>query len=261
MYIRNCPSCNKKLQYKGKLAYDNAQLKKICCISCAKAGNKKSIASSPEQWIRICDECSTVRKYKSYRAWFNSKNIKYCISCTQKHHAGHPHSKQHKEYMSKLMTGRSVTWKDKISASHWSKNELLRKQIIENHSLHMAELIAQGKLLPHKNRGFKYGNYVKKTGEVEYYRSSYELKRMIELDADMSVANWTTKHGIHIPYVINDVKKNYIPDFLIEYVSGRVVLEEVKGYIKDNEVHQKKLEVATTWAVKNNCEYIVNFMR
>ena len=238
-----------------------AELKKICCLSCAKAGNKKSIKNSPEKWIRICGECKSIRNYKSYRAWFNSKNIKYCISCTQKHHAGHPHTEEHKEYMSKLMTGRDVTWRDKISASHWSKNKELRKKIIENHSLHMAELISQGKLLPHKNRGFKYGSYVKKSGKIEHYRSSYELKRMIELDNDESVINWTVKHGICIPYTIDDSKKNYTPDFLIEYISGKIVLEEVKGYVNNVEMHEKKILAATDWANKKNYEYVVNYMR
>lgn len=261
MYIRNCPSCKKEIFYKGKQAYYSAEKKNICCISCAKAGNKKSIKNSPEKWIRICDECKSIRKYKSYRAWFNSKNIKYCVSCAQKNHVGHLHTEEHKEYMSKLMTGRVVTWKDKISASHWSKNKELRKKIIENHSAHMAELIAQGKLLPHKNRGFKYGSYVKKSGEIEYYRSSYELERMIQLDNDSSVINWTVKHGIRIPYTINGIKKNYLPDFLIEYANGRIVLEEVKGYIKDKEIHQKKVEAASVWVEQKNYEYVINFMR
>lgn len=261
MYKRNCPCCNKEILYKGKQAYNNAIVYNKNCMSCAKAGNKISIKHLPEKWVRRCEKCGIDRKYKSYRSWHGARNSNKCNSCAQKEVGGYPHTEKHKEYMRKKMQGRVITWNDKIANSHWSKNKELRKKIIENHSNHMSELVSSGKLLPSKNRGFKYGKYVKSNGEVEYYRSSYEFERMLELDNDKNVANWTVRHGIKIPYVFCGISKNYLPDFKIEYIDGSVVIEEVKGYIKDIDQHNEKVKVANVWANSNGYTYTVNFMK
>ena len=218
------------------------------------------ISSDSSKWFTICQMCGVERRYKSYRSWLNSKKILFCRSCTQKNHSGHKHTSEHKEYMRKLMKGRKITWGDKISKSHWSKNPKVRKRVIEEHSNRMANLISSGKILPSKNRGFKYGHYITKDGNTEYYRSSYELKRMIELDEDNSVVSWTTKHGIHISYVMDGIKKNYLPDFLIHY-HDKIVLEEVKGWINDEEKHKCKVSAAKKWCKEKNYVYKVNYMR
>jgi hypothetical protein len=264
MYTRNCPICNKILTYKGKSAYESALLNQKKCISCAKSGNKLSVKRIPELWIRECVNCGVSKKFKSHATWYNScKAIKEwkCKSCVLLGKPGHPHTEEHKKYMSDKLKNRKVTWNKKIADSHWSKNEELRKTIIENHSSHMATLIASGKILPNKNKGFKYGHYVNKFGNVEYYRSSYELKRMKELDNDTNVATWTTRHNIKIPYIFNGLQKNYIPDFKIEYISKKIVIEEVKGYINDKDMYDAKVKAAQQWAKINGCMYVVNFMK
>jgi hypothetical protein len=167
----------------------------------------------------------------------------------------------HKDYMRKLMTGRKITWSEKIANSHWSKDPNKRKNIIERHSNYMGELISSGKLCPSNNKSFVCGHYKKNSGELEYYRSSYELKRMVELDNDPSVVCWTTKHGIKIPYTQDGINHNYIPDFYIEYSNGSIIIEEVKGWISDQKKHQCKVESAIKWCRLNNYDYIVNFMR
>jgi hypothetical protein len=37
--------------------------------------------------------------------------------------------------------------------------------------------------------------------------------------------------------------------------------EEVKGYVNNVEMHEKKILAATDWANKKNYEYVVNYMR
>lgn len=63
---------------------------------------------------------------------------------------------------------------------------------------------------------------------------------MKKLDDDINVLSWTKKHSIVIKYKHDGILKSYIPDFLIEYVDGSKIIEEVKGYIEDIEVFKLK---------------------
>ena len=91
-----------------------------------------------------------------------------------------------------------------------------------NLSISRSKLIAEGKINPKRNF-YKQGWYVTKTGNKEWFGSSYEEKRMKQLD-DMGV-KWTKNHGIRIPYTDNNGRKrNYVPDFLI----NDKIIEEVK---------------------------------
>jgi len=104
------------------------------------------------------------------------------------------------------------------------------------------------------NTKFKHGHYTSKiSGIKEFYGSSYELKRMKQLDK--MVVNWTKKHGIRIEYLDKNNKiRCYIPDFLIE----NKIIEEVKPLVlvnsKMNNNIFKKL-AAEKYCKKNNLEY------
>jgi hypothetical protein len=70
-----------------------------------------------------------------------------------------------------------------------------------------------------------------KTGQTEFYDSTYELRRFVALDASPLVKTWTKKHGIRISYRYKKSKKKYLPDILVEYNDGRKFLEEIKGFV------------------------------
>jgi len=96
----------------------------------------------------------------------------------------------------------------------------------------------------------KQGWYITKNGNNEYYDSSYELKRMKQLD-NMNVT-WTKKHGIRIPYIVDGKLKNYIPDFLVE----NRILEEVKPKsLLNNRINKIKFKFAIQFAKDNGYEY------
>jgi hypothetical protein len=103
------------------------------------------------------------------------------------------------------------------------------------------------------------GYYVsKKTNQEEYYHSSYELIRMQELDMDSDVLTWTKKHKICIHL---EGKHWYIPDILIEYVNNEKVLEEIKGYIRDEDLFNKQIEAAKKYCEEKNIIYKINYMK
>lgn len=103
----------------------------------------------------------------------------------------------------------------------------------------------------------KRGHYVSiKTGKKEYFQSSYEKDKMVELDNDENVLDWTKKHYITIKY---RKYNNYLPDFFITFKNGKKVLEEIKGYINDDQRFIDKSIAALEYCKKNNIEYKITF--
>lgn len=105
----------------------------------------------------------------------------------------------------------------------------------------------------------KCGDYISLKTEIkEWYQSSWELIRMIELDENENVKHWTKKHKICIKL---GNQKYYIPDFLIEFNDGTKLLEEVKGYVRNQELFELKNIKAEEYIKNNNIDnYVVNFM-
>lgn len=103
------------------------------------------------------------------------------------------------------------------------------------------------------NRGYYKSE---KTGKMEYFQSSYEKTRMMEYDRDKNVKFWTKKHEFVIVYGNG---KRYYPDFFIEYIDGKLKIEEIKGYIKDEESFVKKSTSALEFFAKNGMEYDIIF--
>lgn len=63
----------------------------------------------------------------------------------------------------------------------------------------------------------------------ENYDSDLEKYYMVELEGMPGVKSWTKKHNIKIPYNFLFIKRNYLPDFLVEFNDGSKELHETKG--------------------------------
>jgi hypothetical protein len=78
------------------------------------------------------------------------------------------------------------------------------------------------------NRGKLIGLKRSPYGE-ELYDSDLEKYYMVELEGMPGVKTWTKKHNIKIPYCFFFIKRNYIPDFLVELNDGSKEIHETKG--------------------------------
>jgi len=78
------------------------------------------------------------------------------------------------------------------------------------------------------NRGKLLGLKRSPYGE-ELYDSDLEKYYMVELEGMPGVKTWTKRHNIKIPYRFFFIKRNYIPDFLIELNDGSKEIHETKG--------------------------------
>lgn len=90
------------------------------------------------------------------------------------------------------------------------------------------------------------------------YASSFELIRMKYLDTHPDVKQWTNQHGIVIPYTVNHKKRSYVPDFMVITNRGTFI-EEVKGWIREQNTHLAKFAAATEFCASRGWSYRVLF--
>jgi len=139
----------------------------------------------------------------------------------------------------------SLTFKERASQGLYdftTRNENLSKAI--------TKLYLEG--------GFKWsvGDYTSsKTGEVIFYRSSWELEYAKMLDTNAAVTTWDYE-PFAIKYVIGTKQHNYVPDFLVTYVDDTKELVEVKPPSLDStNVNRAKRLAALELCNKNGWSY------
>lgn len=159
------------------------------------------------------------------------------------------HTEEHKQYMRELLTGRNVTWNDKIKESHWSNKSHEEVQDI------VARIM--DKRGPMRNQYEQDWRTSIKTGEEMFYLSSYERRRMEHLDVDERVSTFTNRHGIRLTYELDGELHTYIPDLLVTYDDGSIVLEEVKGYVQDERVFAAKNAAAIEYCSEHGWNFRV----
>lgn len=154
---------------------------------------------------------------------------------------------------------KSEEYKHKFRENHWcdsNKSIKIKEKISETRG----KLISEGKIVFSPNNGYKHGYYVSnKMTQSFYYRSSYELIRFNQLELDENVVEYTIHHGISLEYEINGKTKHYVPDILITYKDGHMVLEEIKGWVRDVMVFNLKCDVAKKYCNSNNIEFKIVF--
>ena len=106
------------------------------------------------------------------------------------------------------------------------------------------------------NRGI-YESPAKSPYNFEQYDSDLERLMMGKLERDSEVAKWQKRHGISIPWIdSHGRKRNYRPDFLVEYTDGRKVIIEVKNpALFDSPAVLRKRSAAQEWCRRRGMTY------
>lgn len=266
---KNCKCCDKPFKtYKKKQLY--------CSKLCSQCDKRE------EKIVKVCEFTGCTNTFEVLP---NSKK-KFCSTqCQHNWQKYHQLSENNGNYGKENKWGKHdektrLLISDKISKS-WEKDERVVKHnkarnnfklingYLPTSSPSAREKISEqnakryldtGHLTTYKNceKGY-YDN--KKTGNKEYYHSSWEKKLMIELDNNINVISWTKKHGIIIKYKHDGIMKSYIPDFLIVYSNGMKIIEEVKGYIDNVDVFLLKKVACEMYCLENGLTYKINFMK
>jgi len=235
IFKRDCPQCNKELTYKTKLGYNRRNDGNKVCRSCSKIGK----ILSPEHKAKISDGLNNSQKFKDgmKRATdsgiFKGKNNGF-------------YGKIHSDRTLNIL--REKCGREGEDNGFYGKNHTVESRA--SMSLTRSNKIASGELQIYAKNGGYYKSI--KTGITEHYDSYLELLRMQQMDNDNYNSNWTKKHKIRIGYAYNSLKYNYVPDFLVTYISGDISIDEVKGYDQRSKV---KLEALKTYAIDNSIKY------
>jgi len=95
----------------------------------------------------------------------------------------------------------------------------------------------------------------KKGGRI-YCASLWEKRRCEALDSESLVLSYQ-KHPFSIPYFLDGVAHIYFPDFLVQFADGRRVLEEVKGWVRNETVWKAKKIAARRFCKRHGLTFTI----
>lgn len=84
-----------------------------------------------------------------------------------------------------------------------------------------------------------------------YDTKTWEQAAASTLDAHPRVRRWVKNDhlGFVVPYRKDGIRRNYLPDFIIEFGDGQFLVVEIKGQIGDGEI---KAAAAQRWCAAVN---------
>jgi len=259
-FIRNCPSCRKKIEYTNKKNRNQAERKKQNCGSCS----QKEVSKRPEIILEY------KRKREEYKIKYlgegnpfygkkHSQETRKKISDSQKKldKKNNP-IYQCKEFKEKVrrpgklngMYGRSFydVWVEK-----YGKNEADRKMDIHRKGMSIRASgknnSMYGKPSP-KGSGNGWSGWYKKW----YFRSLKELSYMINV-IEKKGHKWESAENkkFYIKYINYDGdERTYRPDFLL---NDKILIEVKPKELMETPSNIRKKEAAIEFCKKNNLEY------
>ena len=207
------------------------------------ASKKEYLAEHPEvalEKVRLMNETShTVEsnKKRTDSRWSKEENhIKQSIS-SKKMHENNPQLKE-------IVGNKVKQWHQSLSSED-------RKEIYGDQ---WKDKISESITNKYLDGGFEWsrGQYFStKMKESFYYRSSWELTYMKQLDEISDVVSWKYE-PFWIPYLKDGEKHRHIPDFLIEFVDGRKEIHEVGVKKLKEEKFAEKIAAIKDFCIKNN---------
>lgn len=96
----------------------------------------------------------------------------------------------------------------------------------------------------------------------ERYDSDMERKMMVRLEGDPEVVKWQKRHTVSIQWIDTQGKRrNYRPDFIVEYADGRKTIIEVKDPSRvDSPSVRRKRSAAEEWCRKRGMSYEIAYI-
>jgi hypothetical protein len=234
---------------------------------------------SKKKQIKIVKECEFTGCTKTFEKLPNGLKIFCSRDCQvewQKYSQlgeNNPNYGNRKPNMFKHTDNAKKIIKQKVKES-WGKKERLEKHLaffdkhrLENGSMdwHTDEFrnkisIANANRISNGLNVFCDGEYFSyKTKQLEFYDSSWELLRMVELDDNEDVKFWTKKHKIYVEYEFNGRVSRHIPDFYIINNDGKILIEEIKGWSRGDDKLKSQIMAIKKYCNDRNIQYSINF--
>ncbi len=231
MYTRQCANCEFKLFYCTKKTFSVAVRNNSKCKKCIGISQRRK-----NLFTRNCPRCDRLIEYQTTKNCKRAIEKKsFCKNCAMKKPnplKGTCRSEitKHKCRIGNLGKKRSVESRQKMSESR-------------------ATGIANGTIKT--NRFCKRSIYFStKSNEIFYADSMLEKFYMTLLDADSNILTWTKRHKIKIPYIVENIIRNYVPDFFITFKNDSCAIHEVKGI--EDDISRIKHKVLLEYCINNN---------
>jgi len=230
-----CENCGKKL-----ILSESDRKEKYCSQECYKEHQKDRLA---EQCRRIGKECAE-KISKTKKEKFESGELVHPW-------IGKNHTQKTKNKISKARNKYYEThdgyWKGKklSEESKEKMSETRTRKWINGEYDHIKKSWAKGK------------HYSKKSGRKMVYRSSWELAYMKYLDQNDNVISYDSE-CLRIPYYdINKHIRHYIPDFVVQYKTGKYIEEIKPQCFRETVTNKNKYKSARQYCKENNIKFRV----
>lgn len=272
LYFDRVHRCSKKCTYESLSGFGvrGADIVDVNCATCGKQDRIYACSFGDHKWG--CWFCSRdcYAKYRSEHKELYAENIaamqtsevqvRATITRQRRIASGeiqHPRlGKRHSEETKDIIRQRRIENPligEKNGMYGRKHTESAKESMSEKH----AELLVNGLQKPYGNNS-RHGTYksVKCQREI-YYRSSWELAVMKYLDTNMLVSSWDYE-CMRIPYMYNNHKRWYVPDFFVSFSDGQKQLWEIKPKeFIDSERNKCKSFAANLWCEQNAIKYFI----
>lgn len=221
MFERHCPTCNREIRYKNESSCQYAEKRHTECRPCFTTHNNPF--RGRQHSAETKELIASLKRGKKH-----TLEARQHMSEAHQGERNHFYGKKHSDETKALLCEKGKRFRGEANPFFGKKHTPeTRTRMSKSRSAG----IASGRIVNTNGFGRK-GWFVTKCGEQFYFDSKLEQFRMLQLEADSSITNWTKRHGIKIPYTHDGKSMMFVPDFLIQCADGHIVLEEVKGHDK-----------------------------
>lgn len=250
-YIRNCPKCNKEIEYKNKNCLNVALKNNKPCSSCAAILRLKKYGKNQKFVDRYATKGKNIGKNNAFYGKTHTKETKQKLAVVDK---GYTQTQEFRD-KSKLigknngMYGKSVY---DVWIGRYGKEEADKKlnDLREKHKINSA---GKNNSMYSKPTPQGSGNGWSGWYNSFYFRSLRELSYIVNLDKQNK--KWSSAEKIRIPYVNWDGKeRTYAPDFLVE---DKILVEIKPTKLRETKSVQLKKEAAEKYCKDKNLEYLL----
>lgn len=265
-YSKVCKTCGTKFYKKKCSSLKIWENRIFCSLKCRRngKGKPKNRVLLEKPIIVYCKNCGNRITIKTY----SERKKQFCsVSCSSKYS-----QKERNYWNDERREAKSRSMKMRVLEGKWinpifcpnAKEKMIqtknKKPVTFNKSrIELASKLAAERLINGKNENlgsYKFGKmgyfYSNKNTRYIKYRSNYE-KRCYEILENLDVVTSYESEPFRIEYIVEGIKRNYIPDLLVTYLDGTKKLIEVKPisklYCKDTLI--KKL-YADNYCKDNN---------
>lgn len=242
VYILECEACGKRNEG-CKVRYERSKMH-FCDNKCR--GKYKH--DHPETWKKAIEALNSKESHAKAKATIQERAARG----EWRHWLGKHHTEETRKHLSEVSKGDKRAGKNNGMFGRKHSEETRAKM-----SEKKAIAILEGRFNPYGTRN-KRGTYVStKTGREHRFKSGWEEAVMKYLDSEATVLDWNYE-CVRIPYMYDNHKRWYVPDFVFTRTDGVKEMWEVKpSQFALTERVMNTSAAGRAYCIANDMEYVL----